>query len=57
MAIDLKGLLSKQKQSGGFLSPLEGENFSEKLTDFISRPTTSIGQKILSGEPIVSYKR
>lgn len=54
MAIDLKGLLSKQKQSGGFLSPLEGENFSEKLTDFISRPTTSIGQKILSGEPIVS---
>ena len=52
--VDLKGLLSKQKQSGGFLSPLEGENFSEKLTDFISRPTTSIGQKILSGEPIVS---
>ena len=54
MAIDLKGLLSKQKQSGGFLSPLEGENFSEKLTDFISRPTTSIGEKILRGEPIVS---
>ena len=52
MAIDLKGLLGNQRQAGGLLQPLQGDNFSAKLTDFISRPTTSIGIALAQGQPI-----